>query len=282
MSNPYEGVATGNGTGVTGTSDSGDGVLGTSVTGYGLHGKNGGGTDTKADTKAGVFGESTTSHGVHGRNGEGVDLLPEVGSGVWGESRNGYGVYAASKTAAALYATNKSGVAGEFQGTVKVSGDIRGSNIYSGGNIYIAGSGDLILAGADCAEHFDVCGAEAHEPGAVLVIGRDGKLESCLEPYDRRVAGVVSGAGDFKSGILLDRRPNAPDRPAIALVGKVFCKVDADFAPIETGDLLTSSATPGHAMKASDPQRAFGSVIGKALQPLAAGRALLPILISLQ
>ena len=237
MSNPYEGVASGNGTGVTGTSDAGDGILGTSVTGFGVHGKNGGGSDQKADINAGVFGESDTSHGVHGRNGKGADLRPGRGSGVWGESEDGYGVYAASKTAPALYAKNASGVAGQFDGVVKVSGDIQ-----AGGNILIAGAGDLILNGADCAEHFDVCGAEASEPGAVLVIGRDGKLEPCLQAYDRRVAGVVSGAGDFKSGILLDRRPEAPNRPPVALVGKVFCKVDADFAPIETGDLLTSSA----------------------------------------
>ena len=85
----------------------------------------------------------------------------------------------------ALYAKNASGVVRKSHGVVtEVSGDIQ-----AGGNILIAGAGDLILSGADCAEHFDVCGAEASEPGAVLVIGRDGKLEPCLEPYDRRVAG---------------------------------------------------------------------------------------------
>ena len=54
-----------------------------------------------------------------------------------------------------------------------------------------------------------------------------------------------------------------------------------DFA-IEIGDLLTTSPTPGHAMKADDPLKAFGTVIGKALRPLAAGQGLLPILIALQ
>jgi hypothetical protein len=68
----------------------------------------------------------------------------------------------------------------------------------------------------------------------------------------------------------------------IALMGKVYCKVDASYGAIEVGDLLTTSPTPGHAMKADDPMKAFGSVIGKALRPLAIGEGLIPILIALQ
>jgi hypothetical protein len=68
----------------------------------------------------------------------------------------------------------------------------------------------------------------------------------------------------------------------VALTGKAFCKVDAKYAPIEVGDLLTTSPTPGHAMKASDPLKAFGAVIGKALCPLKEGTSLIPILIALQ
>jgi hypothetical protein len=62
----------------------------------------------------------------------------------------------------------------------------------------------------------------------------------------------------------------------------VYCKVDADYGQIEVGDLLTTSATPGHAMKATDPSQAFGAVIGKALRPLKEGQALIPILIAMQ
>ena len=65
-------------------------------------------------------------------------------------------------------------------------------------------------------------------------------------------------------------------------MGKVYCKVDAQYAPIEVGDLLTTSPTLGHAMKAEDPWKAFGAVLGKALRPLAAGQGLIPILIALQ
>ena len=65
-------------------------------------------------------------------------------------------------------------------------------------------------------------------------------------------------------------------------MGKVYCKVDAQYAPIEVGDLLTTSPTPGHAMKAADPLKGFGSVIGKALRPLNGGQGMIPILIALQ
>jgi hypothetical protein len=58
--------------------------------------------------------------------------------------------------------------------------------------------------------------------------------------------------------------------------------VDAQYSAVETGDLLTTSPTPGHAMKAHDQAKAFGAVIGKALRPLAAGQSLIPILIALQ
>jgi hypothetical protein len=66
------------------------------------------------------------------------------------------------------------------------------------------------------------------------------------------------------------------------MLGKVYCKVVADAAPIEMGDMLTTSSVPGHAMKAVDPFRAFGAVIGKALGPLSEGRGLIPILVVLQ
>ena len=55
------------------------------------------------------------------------------------------------------------------------------------------------------------------------------------------------------------------------MIGKVYCKVDTRYGPIRIGDLLIASLTPGHAMKASDPAQAFGSVIGKALRQLQDG-----------
>jgi hypothetical protein len=143
-------------------------------------------------------------------------------------------------------------------------------------------TGDIRLQGADCAEDFDVDAAGMIFPGTVLVIGEDSRLRPCESPYDRRVAGVASGGCGVRPGIVLDKHPVRSDRVPVALNGKVYCSVDAQLAPINIGDLLTTSSTPGHAMKADDPFAAFGAVIGKALQPLKEGRGMIPILVSLQ
>jgi hypothetical protein len=143
-------------------------------------------------------------------------------------------------------------------------------------------TGDVLLTGADCAEQFDVSASETLEAGTVVVIDTDGSLRQSSEPYDGKVAGVVSGAGAYRHALVLDQRPSDEGRVPVALIGKVYCKVDATHSPIKVGDLLTTSSTPGHAMKATDPAKAFGAVIGKALAALSTGVGLIPILIALQ
>jgi hypothetical protein len=154
------------------------------------------------------------------------------------------------------------------------------------GDVFMAGTlsvaKDVILTGADCAEHFDLVEDARCEPGTVMTISTDGALDASAQAYDKKVAGVVSGAGRFRPAIVLDKQPCDEGRLPVALFGKVYCKVDAQYAPIEVGDMLTTSDTVGHAMKACDPVRAFGAVIGKALANLTDGRGLIPILISLQ
>jgi hypothetical protein len=59
------------------------------------------------------------------------------------------------------------------------------------------------------------------------------------------------------------------------------CKVDADVVPIEVGDLLTASSTPGHAQKVLDRSRAVGAIVGKALKAVEKGKATIPILVLL-
>lgn len=75
-------------------------------------------------------------------------------------------------------------------GTVQI-----GSSLEVNGNILA--SGDIRLANADCAEEFDICETEQIEPGTVMVLGEDGKLKQSQMAYDKRVAGVISGAGDY-------------------------------------------------------------------------------------
>jgi hypothetical protein len=148
------------------------------------------------------------------------------------------------------------------------------------GNIQV--TGDIILPGADCAEYFDVEDAQALQPGTVMVVGKADKLCQSREAYDKRVAGVLSGAGDYRPGVILGQKQSQNDRLLLALTGKAFCNVDAQYSPIGVGDLLTTSPTLGYAMRADDPITAFGAVIGKALRPLPEGRGMIPILISLQ
>jgi hypothetical protein len=143
------------------------------------------------------------------------------------------------------------------------------------------GAGDIVLQNADCAEEFDCSGA-APEPGTVVVLDADGGVVASSEPYDTRVAGIVSGAGGYKPALVLDRRPGAHPRVPVAMLGKVFCRVDATGRPVRAGDLLTTSATVGHAMAVSDPARATGAVVGKALRPLPGGTGLVPVLVCLR
>jgi hypothetical protein len=145
-----------------------------------------------------------------------------------------------------------------------------------------ATSGDIILQNADCAEDFDLADAAEADPGSVMVLDDQGRLRPGCQAYDTRVVGVVAGAGGFRPGIVLDRTASRVPRAPLSMVGKAFCKVDATTAAIASGDLLTSSPRPGHAMKASDPARSFGAVLGKALSPLAGGTGLIPIVVALQ
>lgn len=127
-------------------------------------------------------------------------------------------------------------------------------------------------------------------------------------PYDGRVCGIVAdvvGPGGLPT--VDEEPPERADEPArhplagyaadadqprttvrdrqlgrmVTLGAWAHCKVDADVAPVETGDLLTTSPTPGHAQKVTDPHRAPGAVVGKAMAPLPAGRGTIPVLVSL-
>ena len=165
------------------------------------------------------------------------------------------------------------------------TGSLRLYNSGDTNTIYLnAQTGDILLSNADCAEEFEVSTEPAWgiEPGTVMVINNDGKLNVSSKAYDNRVAGVISGARGYKPGIVLDKKKSDHIRVPVAMMGKVYCKVDANYSSIQVGDMLTTSPTLGHAMRATNRSRAFGSVIGKALDGLAAGKSLIPVLIALQ
>jgi hypothetical protein len=152
--------------------------------------------------------------------------------------------------------------------------------IQDNGNVEV--TGDISLTGADCAEYFNVVDSVQVEPGMPLVASQEDTLRPCEKAYDKKVVGVVSGAGDLRPGILLNKEGSQDDGLPLAVTGKVNCRVDAQYSPIEVGDLLTTSPTLGHAMKALDPVKAFGAVLGKALKPLKEGTGLIPVMVALQ
>lgn len=266
--NPTPAVSAGNSVG-------GDAVFGTASSGRGVHGESG--------SNAGVVGESNTFDGVYG-----ISHDPNH-AGVSGHNdKGGYAGYFDAR----VQINSDANVNGTLNvqnidvqnigvaGNATVGGILTVSTIDLAGNMTVASVGDVILS--DCAECFEVSGPDPIEPGTVMAIDDQGGLRPSGQSYDKRVAGVVSGAGNYRPAIVLGGDKQAGNRVVVALVGKAYCKVDAGLAPIEVGDLLTTSDTPGHAMKAKDPAKAFGSVIGKALRPLQAGRGLIPILIALQ
>jgi hypothetical protein len=225
--------------------------------------------------------------GEHRGGGIGVRALSRSGMGLSAYSDEYEAIHAETRSlevaAIAAYNSNPRGRGAALY--AKKVGPLGHAGFFDG-RVWIGGElgvgGDIQLANADCAEDFDISGEALAEPGSVMVIGEDGALHACQSAYDRRVAGVISGAGSYKPALVLDRQARAGNRSPIALMGKVCCKVSTEAGPIEIGDLLTTAATPGHAMKVSDPARGFGAVIGKALQPLREGCGLITILVGLQ
>jgi hypothetical protein len=180
------------------------------------------------------------------------------------------------------------------------------------GNVLIDGA--YSSSGADYADMMPVSGDPArYNPGDVLIIGADGKIAKSTKPNDTHLAGVYStspaivgdprGTRDLVTedgihieSIDLSERENVKivekypghDLVPVALVGIVPTNVSAENGPIRPGDLLTTSATEGHAMKASPlilsgiEFYAPGTIIGKALEPHESGTGLIKVLVTLQ
>jgi hypothetical protein len=274
--------------GVHGISETGNGVWGVTKSGSGVVGTSDSGNGGWFETSQGEGVRGTSKNAGHGgvvavntAGGIAAYGTSDAGVGVWGTSVDNEGVHAETRStstaALAAIQTNASSDSAAF--FAKHAGNKNAA--YFEGNVVV--SGDItFLNAADCAEDFDIGVGAAAAPGTVMTLDDDGTLRECSGSYDKRVAGVVSGAGGYKPGLILDKQSDSPDRRPVALMGKVVCKADAQFGPIAVGDLLTTSTTPGHAMRADDSQRAFGAVLGKALRPLASGQGMIPILVTLQ
>lgn len=177
----------------------------------------------------------------------------------------------------------------------------------SGGGVQ---QGDVVVLGKGAAEiHY---GLDDNIPVP--------EVDLTTKPYDHRVCGIVAeilaerapseqGQEDLRKERSEERKPagydgrikrlqtfsneelSKLDRKLISSgqIGKMVtmgcfahCKVDADIAPIEVGDLLTTSSTKGHAQKVLDQKKAIGAIIGKSLGSLENGKGKIPILVMMQ
>lgn len=112
--------------------------------------------------------------------------------------------------------------------------------------------------GADLAEYYsspdqlDLAEVVSIDPAKSASVKRSDK------PYQKDILGVVA----TQPGIILGE--NTGQSYPIALVGRVPVRVTLENGQIKTGDFLTSSSTPGHAIKATKA----GRVLGQALESL--------------
>src|SRR5215472_15766605 len=121
-------------------------------------------------------------------------------------------------------------------------------------------------------------------PGSVVVIDdqHPGRLKLSDQPYDTRVAGVVSGANGVHPGIQMQQQGLLAGGKNVALTGRVYVRADAAYGVIHPGDFLTTSPTPGCAMKVTDHFRAEGAILGKAMTGLSEGKGMVLVLVTLQ
>jgi len=249
----------------------------------------------------------TKGTAVAGYTGGGVQGT-NFAAGVFGVNNgtSGTGVYglalATSGQATALYSESEStaGNAGLFNNNgVDTSGNrcdgmatcnvivgqANASTVFRVGGDGHVHATSYDVGGADFAESMVAAGGRSqYEPGDLMAIDRQGNRSLTLTsaPYSTEVAGIFS----TKPGVLASPYPVDDPRVGaevpLAVVGIVPCKVTAENGPIQAGDLLVTSSTPGHAMKGTDRSRMLGALVGKALEPMSGEKGVIQVLVMLQ
>ncbi|MEO5929772.1 MAG: collagen-like protein, partial [Candidatus Kapaibacterium sp.] len=206
----------------------------------------------QAGSGFGVYGEAPLGYGTVGRSSGGTGVLADgtgAGSNALIASYNG-------GTASTVAANNCA---------IFRNGGLNVARIDNTGKGYF--NGGTQNNGADVAEAFAVEGERStYEPGDVLVISTrsDRTVEKSSTPYSTAAVGVYA----TKPGVLLTDRSfdtSIDDLVPMGVVGVIPTKVSSENGEIHRGDLLVTSSTPGHAMKAG-ANPAVGTVIGKALE----------------
>lgn len=144
-----------------------------------------------------------------------------------------------------------------------------------------------ITGGSDFAENFDISNSSnvIPKPGMLVSIDPDatGKLMLTQDPFDTKIAGVISGANGIESGIFMGQKGSVADGEyPIALSGRVYVYATTENGPIIPGDSLTSSSKTGYAMKVICDDPIQGAVVGKAMSRLKKENGFVLVLINLQ
>lgn len=166
-------------------------------------------------------------------------------------------------------------------GKVQIGGDTTVAGTMTANTVQITG-------GSDLAEPYKIAASGDVQPLPGMVVAIDpqqtGQMRVCARAYDNTVGGIISGANGIKPGVVLRQAGTVADGTLpIASIGRVWCWCDADAGgAITPGDLLTTSDTPGHAMRVGDYAKAHGAILGKAMSPLKSGKGLVLVLVTLQ
>ena len=145
--------------------------------------------------------------------------------------------------------------------TISANGTYNGSYYTGTINGAWTTTGTFTATYADLAEYYE--GDQDYEPGTVLVFGGDKEVTTTTQINDTRSAGVVTTNPAY-----VMNKEQTGIKVCIALAGRVPVKV---VGRVKKGDMLTTSATAGYAVKALTPT--LGSIIGKALEDKDYGEA---------
>ncbi len=288
--NALRGYGAGNSLGVYAESQDNAGAVGRSTNGNGVEGysTNGYGVFAHSDNDDSIFVDGAGANGVRvasaGDHGVYVDSAGWMGVGVWSASVAGMWVHSANQDGILVDTAGWDGV----HVTGPVGGSYYGAGMMGAEDFTVLNTGEVrskvgfSTPSSGFAQILPITGIVAdYEAGDVIVMGDTGEMRVALAEVQSSptVIGVYANSAGFLGGQSVVTN-EAASGIAVTIMGIVPVKVSAENGSIQPGDLLVTSSTPGHAMRADNPKP--GTILGKALEPLDEGTGIILVLLLLQ